>query len=43
MEVPCCGGLVQMVQQAAAMAHRRVPIKAIVVGIRGEVLQDDWL
>jgi ferredoxin len=43
MEVPCCGGLVQMVRQGAALAHRLVPVKAIVVGIKGDVLQDDWL
>ncbi|HPT32041.1 MAG TPA: 4Fe-4S binding protein [Prolixibacteraceae bacterium] len=43
MEVPCCGGLVQMVQQAVAMARRRVPVKAVVVGIRGDILSDDWM
>jgi NAD-dependent dihydropyrimidine dehydrogenase PreA subunit len=43
MEVPCCGGLVQMVRQAAALSHRLVPIKAIVIGIKGDVLQDEWL
>jgi len=43
MEVPCCGGLVQMVRKAADLAHRIVPIKAIVVGIKGDILQDEWL
>jgi len=43
MEVPCCGGMVQMIQQAASLAHRRVPVKAIIVGIRGEILQETWL
>jgi NAD-dependent dihydropyrimidine dehydrogenase PreA subunit len=43
MEVPCCGGLVQMVRQAAALSHRRVPVKVIVVSIRGEIIQDEWL
>jgi len=43
MEVPCCGGLVQMVRQAAALAHRLVPIKTIVISIRGEIIQDEWL
>jgi len=43
MEVPCCGGLIQMVQQAVAMANRRVPIKVVVVSIRGEILSDAWM
>jgi hypothetical protein len=43
MEVPCCGGLVQMVRQAVAQSHRLVPIKSIVVGIKGDVLADEWL
>ncbi len=43
MEVPCCGGLTQLVQAAAQMASRRVPVKEIVVSIRGEVLEDNWM
>jgi NAD-dependent dihydropyrimidine dehydrogenase PreA subunit len=43
MEVPCCGGLLQLAQQAAANAERKIPIKKIVVGIQGEILKDEWL
>jgi NAD-dependent dihydropyrimidine dehydrogenase PreA subunit len=43
MEVPCCGGLVQMVQQAVAMANRKVPVKVIVVSIKGIILEDCWI
>lgn len=43
MEVPCCGGLIQIAQQAAAMATRKVPIKKIVVSIRGEVIGEEWV
>jgi hypothetical protein len=32
-----------MVQEAAALANRRVPVKVSVVSIRGEVLQEEWL
>lgn len=43
MEVPCCGGMIQLAKQAVAMAQRNVPIKQIVISIRGEVLSEDWV
>lgn len=43
MEVPCCGGLLRLAQEAAARATRKVPIKRIVVGVRGEVMAEDWI
>ena len=33
MEVPCCGGLLQMVQSAADKAQRKVPIKSVQVRV----------
>ena len=41
MEVPCCGGLSQMVNVATQMAARKVPVKEIVIGIKGEVLSEE--
>jgi NAD-dependent dihydropyrimidine dehydrogenase PreA subunit len=43
MEVPCCGGLLQMVRAALAGAVRKVPVKKLIVGINGEVLQEEWV
>lgn len=43
MEVPCCGGLLQLVMNAAKTANRKVPVKAIVIGIQGEVLSEEWM
>jgi len=43
MEVPCCGGLTRLAQNAAAKANRKVPIKKLVVSIKGEILNEDWL
>lgn len=43
MEVPCCGGLVQMAQMASQNADRKVPLKEIVVGVQGDVLSERWL
>lgn len=43
MEVPCCGGLIQMVQYAVRSAFRNVPVKAIIVSSRGEVLSEEWV
>lgn len=43
MQVPCCGGLLQLVQKAADQASRKVPIKAVVVSVEGEILQEQWI
>jgi len=43
MEVPCCGGLLQMVKTALAAASRKVPVKKLIVGIKGEVLLEEWV
>ena len=43
MQVPCCMGLQNLVQQAAVDSTRKVPVKSLVVGIKGEILQEEWL
>ena len=43
MEVPCCGGLIQLAKQATAKASRKVPIRQLVVGVRGDILSDEWV
>jgi ferredoxin len=43
MEVPCCRGLLSVVQKALEKAERKVPLKCIVVGVRGDVLSDEWI
>jgi ferredoxin len=43
MEVPCCSGLLRMAQQAQANAKRRIPIKKIIVGIKGNIQSEDWM
>jgi hypothetical protein len=43
MEVPCCGGLLQMVRTALASSSRKVPVKKMIVGLTGEVLQEEWV
>ncbi|MBU0558292.1 MAG: 4Fe-4S binding protein [Bacteroidota bacterium] len=40
MQVPCCGGLLQMAQHAVESAERKVPLKVVVIGINGEVLNE---
>jgi hypothetical protein len=41
MEVPCCGGLVRMAMQAQAAATRKIPVRLVKVGIRGDILVDE--
>lgn len=43
MEVPCCGGLLQMVKTAAEKASRKAPVKYVQVGVQGEVIAEQWV
>lgn len=43
MQVPCCRGLIGLVQKAVSESQRKIPIKYMIVGIQGEILQEDWL
>jgi NAD-dependent dihydropyrimidine dehydrogenase PreA subunit len=43
MEVPCCGGLIQMAKMAVLQSGRNIPIKKIVVGIKGDILNEEWV
>lgn len=43
MEVPCCGGLLQMVRTALGRSSRNVPVKKMIVGISGNVIQEEWV
>lgn len=43
MEVPCCGGLLQMVKNALSNASRKVPVKQMIISLSGEVLNEDWI
>jgi ferredoxin len=43
MEVPCCGGLLRVAQEAVARAGRKVPVKALVVGLDGELRREAWV
>jgi len=43
MEVPCCGGLLRLAQMAVEKAERKVPVKAVIVGVGGEVKRESWV
>jgi len=42
MQVPCCSGLLALAKRAAEKAERKVPVKIIVLNIKGEVLKEEW-
>ncbi len=42
MEVPCCGGLLRLVNQALSQTTRKVPVKMMVVSSTGEILKEEW-
>ena len=39
MEVPCCGGLLRLAQQARAEAGATFPIRVLRVAVGGEILE----
>ena len=43
MEVPCCGGLRQMVKLAQDRAARKVPVKQTVVSAEGAIVSEEWV
>ncbi|MCD6116231.1 4Fe-4S binding protein [bacterium] len=43
MQVPCCGGMIQILKKAMSEAIRMVPVKVVIVSIKGEILQEEWI
>ncbi len=43
MEVPCCAGLFSLAVKAVELAKRKIPVKRLVVGIRGDIIGEEWL
>jgi hypothetical protein len=41
MQVPCCRGVLGLVVQAVKASARKVPIRVVVVGLQGNILQDE--
>lgn len=42
MQVPCCRGLLSLAQQAVGQAKRKVPLKYVIVGLQGDILEEAW-
>ncbi len=40
MEVPCCGGLFKIAQQAKERAARNIPLKRIVLSVQGSIVSE---
>ncbi len=40
MQVPCCSGLYQLASEAIKESGRDIPLKVVVVGIKGEILKE---
>ncbi len=43
IQVPCCSGLLDLAQQALQASQKKVPVKSLVVGLQGEILQEEWV
>lgn len=43
MQVPCCRGLLNIAKAAQQKSTRKVPLKLMVVGVSGEIQQEEWV
>ena len=43
MEVPCCRGLIRIVQNALLQSNTRIPVKMTQISIKGEILKQEEL
>ena len=43
MEVPCCGGLLNVALKAVDDSRRKIPVKLVVVGVKGDILKEEWV
>jgi Na+-translocating ferredoxin:NAD+ oxidoreductase RNF subunit RnfB len=43
MEVPCCSGLFHLAAKAVDVSSRKIPLKLVVIGTRGDVLREEWM
>lgn len=41
MEVPCCSGLLQLAAYAIKNSGVEIPLKAVVIGVRGEIIKEN--
>jgi len=39
MQVPCCRGLAALAEEALARATRKIPMRVVTVGLRGEIVE----
>jgi hypothetical protein len=40
MEVPCCFGMYQLVSDAVKDSAPSIPLKKVIIGVKGEILED---
>lgn len=43
MEVPCCGGLLQIAKLAVQASVRKIPIKSTIISIKGDIISEEWI
>lgn len=43
MQVPCCRGLLGLATRGLAASARKAPLRAVIVSLQGDVLQEEWI
>jgi len=43
MQVPCCNGLLSIAKKASDDASIKIPIKSIIVSVKGDIVKEEWM
>mgnify|MGYP002350702860 FL=1 len=43
MDVPCCSGLMELVRRAREKCQRYIPVKKVVITVKGNVKSEEWI
>jgi len=43
MDVPCCSGLMELVRRAREKCQRYIPVKKVIITVKGNVKSEEWI
>ena len=43
MEVPCCSGLLKIIEEGVKKSGKKIPVKKVVLSLEGKLLSEEWI